>query len=177
MTEALAVLGVVVAWLGASITVLAEGRRGLGCGTALVGAGLCLIEVAAGHPVPGVLLLIGGAGYGVFRQRDGARGWVLFAPGSSPRMIAAVLLFAVSLFLINALDIGTPALAGILTVSALAVMRLTSTPDRAALASCAVIQALALGLAGSIPLALCACVVALLLALVPIPTPGTPVAP
>ncbi|MBO0745799.1 MAG: hypothetical protein J2P43_12325 [Candidatus Dormibacteraeota bacterium] len=177
MTEALAVLGVVVAWLGASITVLAEGRRGLGCGTALVGAGLCAIEIAAGHPIPGTLLLIGGAGYGAFRQRDGARGWVLFAPGSSPRMIAAVLLFAVSLFLINALDIGTPALAAILTVSALAVMRLTSTPDRAALASCAVIQALALGVAGSVPLALCACVVALLLALVPIPTPDAQVAP
>lgn len=177
MTEALAVLGVVVAWLGASITVLAEGRRGLGCGTALVGAGLCAVEIAAGDPVPGVLLLIGGAGYGACRQRDGARGWVLFAPGSSPRMIAAVLLFAVSLFLINAIDIATPALAAILTVSALAVMRLTSTPDRAALASCAVIQALALGVAGSVPLALCACVVALLLALVPIPTPGARVAP
>lgn len=177
MTEALAVLGVVLAWLGASITVLAEGRRGLGCGAALVGAGLCAVEIAAGDPVPGVLLLIGGAGYGAFRQRDGARGWVLFAPGSSPRMIAAVLLFAVSLFLINAIDIATPALAAILTVSALAVMRLTSTPDRAALASCAVIQALALGVAGSVPLALCACVVALLLALVPIPTPGARVAP
>lgn len=173
MTPALAVVGVIVAWLGASITVLAEGRRGLGCGALLVGAGLCAIEIAAGHPVPGLLLLIGGAGYGIFRQRDGARGWVLFAPGSSPRLIAAVLLFAVSLFLINTLDIGTPALAGVLTVSALAVMRLTSTPDRAALASCAAIEALALGAAGSIPLALCACIVALLLALIPMPTPRT----
>jgi len=171
--QALAVVGVIVAWLGASITVLAEGRRGLGCGALLVGAGLCAIEIAAGSPVPGVLLLVGGAGYGLFRQRDGAPGWVLFAPGSSPRLIAAVLLFAVSLFLLNTLQIGTPALAGVLTVSALAVMRLTSTPDRAALASCAAIEALALGVAGSIPLALCACIVALLLALVPLPTPST----
>jgi hypothetical protein len=53
------------------------------------------------------------------------------------------------------------------------VSRLTSTPDRAALASCAAIEALALGVAGSVPLALCACIVALLLALVPIPTPST----
>jgi hypothetical protein len=172
MMQALAVAGVIVAWLGASITVLAEGRRGLGCGALLVGAGLCAIEIAAGHTTPGVLLLIGGAGYGIFRQRDGAPGWVLFAPGSSPRLIAAVLLLVVSLFLINALDIGTPALAGVLTVSSLAVMRLTSTPDRAALASCAAIEALALGVAGSIPLALCACMVALLLALIPIPTPN-----
>jgi hypothetical protein len=173
MTEALAIVGVIVAWLGASITVLAEGRRGLGCGALLVGAGLCAIEIAAGHTVPGLLLLIGGAGYGILRQRDGAPGWVLFAPGSSPRLIAAVLLFAVSLFLINTLDIGTPALAGVLTVSAVAVMRLTSTPDRAALASCAAIEALALGVAGSIPLALCACIVALLLAMIPLPTPTT----
>ena len=172
MTQALAIVGVIVAWLGASITVLAEGRRGLGCGALLVGAGLCGIEIAAGHAIPGVLLLVGGAGYGIFRQRDGAPGWVLFAPGSSPRLIAVVLLFAVSLFLINTLGIGTPALAGVLTVSALAVMRLTSTPDRAALASCAAIEALALGLAGSIPLALCACIVALLLAMVPLPTPS-----
>ncbi len=173
MTQALAVVGVIVAWLGASITVLAEGRRGLGCGALLVGAGLCAIEIAAGHTLPGVVLLVGGAGYGILRQRDGAPGWVLFAPGSSPRLIAAALLFVVSLFLINTLDIGTPALAGVLTVSALAVMRLTSTPDRAALASCAAIEALALGVGGSLPLAVCACVVALLLALIPIPTPST----
>lgn len=177
MIQALAIAGVLVSWLGASITVLAEGRRGLGCGTALVGAGLCAVEISAGQPVPGALLLVGGAAYGILRQRDGARGWVLFAPGSSPRLIAAVLLFAVSLFLINSLDIGTPALAAVLTVSALAVMRLTSTPDRAALASCAVIEALALGAAGSVPLALCACVVALLLALVPIGTPEARVTP
>lgn len=169
---ALAVAGVAVAWFGATLTVLAEGRRGLGAGALLVGVGLCAIEVAAGHPVPGVLLLIGGAGYGVFRQRDGAPGWVLFSPGSSPRMIGAVLLFVVSLFLINTLQIGTPTLAGVLTVSALAVMRLTSSPDRGAIASCAAIETLALGVAGSIPLALFACVVALLLALIPIPTPS-----
>lgn len=171
MTQILAVGGVAVAWLGAALTVLAEGRRGLGCGALLVGAGLCGIEVAAGHPVAGALLLIGGAGYGLLRQRDGAPGWVLFAPGSSPRLIGSVLLLAVSLFLISTLRIGTPTLAGVLIVSALAVMRLTSTPDRAALASCAAIQALALGVAGSIPLALCACIVALLLALIPIPPP------
>ncbi|MGH7918816.1 MAG: hypothetical protein ACREQM_02595, partial [Candidatus Dormibacteraceae bacterium] len=82
-----------------------------------------------------------------------------------------VLLFAVSLFLVNSLQIGTPALAGVLTVSALAVMRLTSTSDRAALVSCAAIEALALGLAGSLPLAAAACVVALLLALVPSSAP------
>lgn len=167
--QALAIVGVGVAWLGAALTVLAEGRRGLGCGALLVGAGLCAIEIATGHPVPGGLLLVGGAAYGLLRQRDGAPGWVLFAPGSSPRLIGAVLLLAVCLFVINTLRIGTPTLAGVLIVSALAVMRLTSTPDRAALASCAAIQALALGVAGSIPLALCAGIVAVLLALIPIP--------
>ncbi|MGH7922647.1 MAG: hypothetical protein ACREQM_22295, partial [Candidatus Dormibacteraceae bacterium] len=113
MIQALAIAGVVVAWLGASTTVLAEGRRGLGAGALATGLGLCAIEVAAGHPAPGLLLLAGGAGYGVLRQRDGAPGWVLFAPGSSPRLIGAVLLFAVSLFLVNSLQIGTPALAGV----------------------------------------------------------------
>lgn len=172
MIHVLAIAGVVVAWLGAAITVLAEGRRGFGGGALLVGIGLCAVEVATGHVVPGVLLLAGGAGYGALRQRDAAPGWVLFAPGSSPRLIGSVLLFAVSLFLVNSLDIATPALAAVLAVSALAVMRLTSTPDRAALVSCAAIQALALGLAGSVPLAVAAAVVAVLLGVVPAPAPA-----
>lgn len=79
-----------VAWLGASLVVLADGRRGLALGIAVAAAGLSTVVLLTAGPVPGLLLAAGGAFAAARRVTAGPAGWGLMPPGSTPRIILSV---------------------------------------------------------------------------------------
>ncbi len=80
----------IAAWLGASIVLLSDGRRGLALGLAVLGAGLAGVALDAGHAVEAVALAAGGLVAGALRLRDGPEGWRMVPPGSTPRLILSI---------------------------------------------------------------------------------------
>ncbi len=76
-----------LSWFGASLVVLADGRRGLALGTVLAAGGLSAVVWQAAGPVPAILLAAGGAAAAGFRLMTGAKGWGVMPPGSTPRIV------------------------------------------------------------------------------------------
>lgn len=70
--------------------VLADGRRGLAIGVGLVAVGFAALAWVDGEWLGGAFLLAGGAVCGVELVRRGPRDWGLMPPGSTPRLILAV---------------------------------------------------------------------------------------
>jgi hypothetical protein len=86
----IAAIAAFLAWVGASMIVLADGRRGLALGLALAAAGLGVIAWQDGDGVAALIVLLGGATATVQRYRAGPGGWVMMPPGSTPRLILCV---------------------------------------------------------------------------------------
>ncbi len=149
--ELLADLGAALAWVGASLLVLSEARRGvaLGLGITALGIGL-LAGVERGLPAAAAL---GGGGVlaAALRLRDGGRGWGVLPPGSTPRVIMSLAALLLSALVGGSMMTG-PGGAGrvaALTVGGLACARLLTTHRRASALSAAAAMALALGLVGT----------------------------
>jgi hypothetical protein len=77
------------AWAGAAAIVLADGRRGLSVGVALVTVGFTALAWAEAAWLEGSFLLAGGALCTVGLIRRGPQDWGLMPPGSPPRLILA----------------------------------------------------------------------------------------
>ncbi|TMC13589.1 MAG: hypothetical protein E6J29_06270 [Chloroflexi bacterium] len=104
MSAAIAAGGLVLAWLGASVLVLSEARRGLAIGLLSAAGGLAAVRAAEGDLVEAGLLLGGGllaAVAGLRRNRR--RGWGLLPPGSTPRIVLCVVAGAGALWLATGL--------------------------------------------------------------------------
>ena len=79
-----------VAWLGVSLVVVADGRRGLALGTALAAGAAAILAVgAAGWAAAGVLAA-GGAVSALRRNSSGPPGWDILPAGSTPRLVLCV---------------------------------------------------------------------------------------
>jgi hypothetical protein len=79
-----------ITWLGAAIIVVSDGRRGLTLGLAAVAGGLGGLALAQGRGITAAVILAGGLGAAVLQLRRGRPGWVVMPPGSTPRLILAV---------------------------------------------------------------------------------------
>ena len=79
-----------VAWLGASVVVLSDGRRGLALGAALSTLALAAIVFSGAGPVAGIALGVGGLTAAARRLTVGVAGWGIMPPGSTPRFILCV---------------------------------------------------------------------------------------
>ena len=137
----------VAAWLGGSLVLLSDGRRGLALGIAILGAGLAGLAVDIGQFAEAVALLAGAAGAAALRLRDGRDDWGVMPPGSTPRLILAVVSGLVALYLATVVTEGGAigfrfAVPAAITVL---ILRLLLGADRAAAAAAASGIALALG--------------------------------
>jgi hypothetical protein len=97
------------AWLGGALVVLADGRRGLAAGLALLAVAAAGVTWAAGDEGGAVVLLAGGVVGSVLRFTIGAEGWGLMEPGSTPRLLFAVIVGLVALWLAVAVTSGDDA--------------------------------------------------------------------
>jgi hypothetical protein len=102
-------LAAFVAWLGAAIIVLADGRRGLALGLALITVAFATLAWAGGETPGAAALLIGGAVASVRGLRSGAEGWGLMPPGSTPRLVLSVAVGLVALWFAGSVTFGAGA--------------------------------------------------------------------
>lgn len=139
-------LGAALAWIGPSLIVLSDGRRGLALGLAVTGIGMALTAYAAGHTPDAVLLAAGGVVAAGFRLRDGDRGWSLIPSGSTPRLVLCLVVLIAVLLIATSVKGMPVALVATLFASLLTACRVLSA-DRRSVALAAT-SGLALALAG-----------------------------
>ncbi len=87
MIEAAAAL---LAWLGAALVVLSDGRQGLAAGLGLLTVGFALLAITGGEPLAGLAVGAGGAIGAFQRWRNGPAGWGIMPPGSTPRLVLCI---------------------------------------------------------------------------------------
>jgi hypothetical protein len=153
VTEAIAVAGAALAWLGVTLVSVAEGRRGVALGLAVAAGGLAGAAAAAGQPPLGATaLLAGGLVAAALRLRGGGPGWNLLPPGSTPRLMAS-LVALVGAALVAGSETASPSgavrIAG-LVAAALAVARILTTGRRWAALGAGSALALGLGSLGGL---------------------------
>jgi len=133
MSEAAGVAGVAVAWVGGTLLVVADGRRGLALGLLVLTAGVVLASAASGQPAVGVVALAaGGAFAAALRLRDGRPGWGLLPPGSTPRLVGAIAV-VIGAALVAGSGLGSPqgaARLAALVVAAMGAGRILTVEDR-----------------------------------------------
>jgi len=139
-----------VAWLGMSVVVLADGRRGLALGIVLVTAGLAVIVFQGAGPIAAGALGVGGAAAALRRLTHGPSGWRVMPPGSTPRVVLCVAAGILVLWIsFSATTAGDGALRFvILTVLGLSVARVLSSDEPSTLLTA--VALLALGIAATV---------------------------
>jgi hypothetical protein len=104
VTAALAAVGLAVAWLGGSVLVLSDARRGLAVGLLVAATGLALVRASEGAFAEAGLILAGGVLAAVASlRRNRRRGWGLLTPGSTPRIVFCVVAGGAALWLATGL--------------------------------------------------------------------------
>ena len=144
-----------LAWAGASAVVLADGRRGLAAGLAVLTLGLVWLAIAGGDLAAGLILAAAGAVAAFQRWRSGPPGWGIMPPGSTARLVMCVASGLVALWVAASITSGP---GGQLRFAVLATIGLSgarvlasrdATIVMTAVAGLALAAAAASGLAGS----------------------------
>lgn len=145
MTGFAAGAGAGLAWLGAAVLVLSDGRRGLAAGIAVAAVGLAAALAATSAAAAG-LVLAGGLASALLRLRGGRPGWGLLPPGSTPRLILCVVAGAAALYLgiLMAGSAGPPLAVAGLAAAGLATARLLGSDRRQDALACSALAALGL---------------------------------
>ena len=141
-----------VAWLGASLIVLADGRRALALGVALAAAGLAVITWVGAGPVPAAILAVGGVIAAGRRFASGPGRWAVMPPGSTPRLILCVASALVALWIALGITTGdSPALRfAVLVVIGLSGARVLSSADPHVQLTAGAVLAVAIGAAAGL---------------------------
>jgi hypothetical protein len=139
----------IVAWAGAAIITLADGRRGLALGIAIVAIGFGALAIANGGWFGGGVLIAGGAVSAIQLARKGNQDWGLMPAGSTPRMILAVVTAILALWVAASLTTGPGGSLRFASVAVLGLMaaRLLQAPTALPVLTAA--AALAIALAGA----------------------------
>lgn len=176
MSEVVGPAGAALAWLGACLMILSDGRRGLSAGLLAAAAGIGL-AAGARDPASGALILAGGVACALPRLRDGIPGFGLLPAGSTPRLILCLVGGAAGAYSGTLLGAETEPWLLIASVSAggLAVARLLGSEQRQSSLAATALFVLALGgtevAAGSAPPAAGALLAAALAALISLAPP------
>ena len=141
------------AWLGGAVILLADGRRGLALGLGLLSVAIAGLVLAGGQDLAAAALVAGGAVATVLRLRSGPAGWGLMQPGSTPRIVLAIVIGILGLYVAVSISTGDGAAfrfawLAVLTLSAARVLD-CDTPAPALTAAAAL--ALVIGAAASSP--------------------------
>jgi hypothetical protein len=136
-----------IAWMGASLIVLADGRRGLALGAALATAGISVIAFSTAGPIAGALA-VGGALAALGRLRSGPAGWRIMPPGSTPRLVLCIAAGLLALWVGAAVTTGpgSPLRFTVLLVAGLTGARVLGSEERSVLLTATSVLALAIGL-------------------------------
>jgi hypothetical protein len=141
------------AWIGAALVVLADGRRGLAAGVGLVAVGFAVLAWTNGHWLEGAILLAGGAVTAFQLVRTGPKEWGLMPPGSTPRLILAVVAGILSLWVAASVTTGPGASLRFASLAVVGLMAGRLLQGQHATALLAAAASLALALAGASGLA------------------------
>lgn len=140
-----------VAWIGASLIVLSDGRRGLALGMSLAAAGLAAVAWQSGGPLAAAAIAVGGLAAATGRLRSGELGWGIMPAGSTPRLVLCVAAALVAVWVATTITTGPGA--GLrfaaLAVLGLAAARILWSFDAAVLLSAAGLLALGIGVAAA----------------------------
>jgi hypothetical protein len=151
------VAAALIVWLGAALVVLADARRGLALGLALVTIGFAVLAWASGQPVGGVAVVVGGMTGALRCLTAGPARWGLMPPGSTPRLVLCVAAGLLSLWVSASVTPtpGGPLLFAVLVVLGLMAARILTSGDiivdRTAIACFALALASSPALASSSP--------------------------
>ena len=111
-----------IAWLGAAVIVLSDGRRGLALGLALIAIGFAAIAWLGGDGVAAVALLAGGAVSAAQRLRSGPGNWGMMPPGSTSRLILTLVAGLLALWIAASVTVGAGAPIRFATLAVLSLM-------------------------------------------------------
>ncbi len=142
-----------VAWVGAAVIVLADGRRGLAAGVGLVALGFTALAWLDGIWLGGAILLAGGLVCVFELLRTGRQEWGLMPPASTPRLILAIVAGILSLWVAASVTTGPGASLRFASLAVLALMAGTLLQSQNATAVITAAAGLALALAGASGLA------------------------
>lgn len=149
MTEAAAAFA---AWLGASLVLVSDGRRGLALGMAFATVGLGALALGGGGPVAAVAVLAGGAIATVRRVFVGRPGWAIMPAGSTPRLVTCVAAGLVALWVAAIVMSGAGAALrfAVMTGVGLAGARVLWSDDAHVLLTAAGVLAIAIAAGGAV---------------------------
>ena len=149
LTAAVAAL---LAWLGVSLVVVADGRRGLAVGMGLATVGLSFLTWQTAGFIEAMAILLGGSAATAQRLRAGRAGWDIMPAGSTPRLILCVAAALLAWWIAASVTTGPGATLrfAALTAIGLAGARILSTDDPAALITALAALSLAVAVAAAI---------------------------
>ena len=153
----IAVAAAFLAWLGAALIVLSDGRRGLALGLALVTTGLAALAWPASTPLGGVAIAAGGLIAAAESWRSGTASWGIMPAGSTARLILCIASGLLALWLASVVTTGSgaPLRFAVLVVLGLMGARMLMSRDApvvlTGIASLALVVAVAPDLAATSP--------------------------
>jgi hypothetical protein len=127
-----------IAWLGACLIVLADGRRGLAAGLGLATAGLSWLAWQSGAGWAVAAIVAGGAVGSYQRLRSGPAGWQIMPPGSTPRLVLCIAAGLVGLWFALSVTSGSGSavrFASLVSIGMLGIRIVTSRPPQVVLTS------------------------------------------
>lgn len=142
------------AWLGVSLVVLSDGRRGLAVGMAMATAGLAALSLPDAGVVGVGALLAGGAIATLRRLMVGPPGWAIMPAGSTPRLVTCVAGGLLALWVGVAVTSGDGAALRFAVMAAigLAGARVLWSDDRSVLVTAVSVLAIAIAVASALAL-------------------------
>ena len=142
-----------VAWLGAALVVLSDGRRGLALGTALTTLALAaIVLLEGGGPAAAAGLGVAGLAAAARRLMVGSDGWGIMPPGSTPRFILCVAGGLLGLWIALGVTSGHSAALrfAVVTVAGLSAARVLSSEETPVVLTAVALLALALAAAAGL---------------------------
>jgi hypothetical protein len=95
-----------IAWVGAALLVLSEGRRALALAMALITVGFAVLALAGVGPLAASAILVGGGFAAGRRLRSGPDVWGVMPTGSTARVVLAVAVGLVALWISTSVTTG-----------------------------------------------------------------------